>query len=181
MPDALRTLTPKQEKFCIEYLIDLNATQAAIRSGYSPKTAAVIATENIRKPNIVARLGELRKQIAEATDITPERVLRELGRIAFADPRKVMTWGRSGVKLIDSELLSDDDAAIVSEVSESTTKEGGSLRLKLHDKLGALEKIGKHLGMFIEKHEHGGPGGGPIATCTWEEFLAMHQPKESKP
>lgn len=160
-------LRPKQERFCREYLVDLNATQAAVRSGYSARTARAIGSENLAKPDIQTRLAELRIELAAATGITPDRVLKELGRIAFADARRVMTWGPGGVKLIDSSTLTEDDAAIVAELSESVTKEGGSIRLKMWDKLAALDRIAKHLGMFNEKQ--------PVAVdsgqATWEEFL----------
>lgn len=62
-----------------------------------------------------------------------------------------MSWGPDGVKLIDSSRLDDDAAAMVCEVSETVTKDGGSIRVKLNDKGGALEKLGKHLGMFTER------------------------------
>jgi phage terminase small subunit len=73
-----------------------------------------------------------------------------------------MSWGPKGVVLIDSSELTEDEAALVSEVSETTTAAGGSMKVKLHDKLGALEKIGKHLGMFVDKHEHTGAEGQPL-------------------
>jgi phage terminase small subunit len=152
----------KQEKFCIEYLIDLNATQAAIRSGYSEKTARQMGTENLSKPVIQERIAELRLQASAESGVTPARVLKELGRIAFADPRNVMRWGAKGVELIDSATLSDDDAATVAEASETKTKGGGSIRLKMHDKVAALDKIARHLGMFVDKHEVTGKGGEPL-------------------
>lgn len=74
-------LTAKQEKFCQEYLIDLNATQATIRAGYSEKTAANIGHENLRKPEIQARITELRKELSEKTKITPEWVLRQAVKV----------------------------------------------------------------------------------------------------
>ena len=80
-------LTPKQAKFCIEYLIDLNGTQAAIRAGYSENTARQIATENLAKPDIVEELNRLRVKAAKKTGITPERVLEEYARIGFHDIR----------------------------------------------------------------------------------------------
>ncbi len=64
-----------------------------------------------------------------------------------------MAWGPDGVKLIDSKDLSDDDAAMVAEVSETVTKDGGSLKVKSHDKVRALELLGKHLGIFVDKIE----------------------------
>lgn len=76
-------LTPKQEKFCTEFLVDLNATQAAIRAGYAQRSATSQAFDLLRKPDISARIAIIRSELAESTGITPARVLRELDRIAF--------------------------------------------------------------------------------------------------
>jgi phage terminase small subunit len=89
-------------------------------------------------------------------------VLRELEKIGFSDMRRFAKWGPGGVSLLSSEGLSDEDAACISEVSESTSKDGGSIRFKLHDKKASLELLGKHLKLFTEKHEHSGPDGKPI-------------------
>ena len=74
----------------------------------------------------------------------------ELARIAFGDPRRVMSWGPGGVKLRPSAELADEEAAIVAEVGETTTEKGGSLRVKTVDKLGALRLLAQHLGMLGE-------------------------------
>lgn len=71
-------LTDKQEKFCNEYLIDLNATQAAIRAGYSEKTAQEIGSQNLSKLIISERIAQLREEIKEATEITPEYIINNL-------------------------------------------------------------------------------------------------------
>lgn len=76
-------LTPKQKKFIDEYLIDLNATQAAIRAGYSAKTANRIATENLSKPVIQEELQKAMQRRAKRTEITADRVLKELAAIAL--------------------------------------------------------------------------------------------------
>lgn len=78
-------LTEKQKRFCEEYLIDLNATQAAKRSGYSEKTAFSIGVENLKKPLIQEYLQELMKSRSEQTGITAEKVIDELQKIAFAE------------------------------------------------------------------------------------------------
>lgn len=162
-------LTPKQQLFIQEYMIDLNATQAAIRAGYSAKTAHSIGVENLGKPEISSALQEAMDERAARTNITQDRVLRELARIGFADMRKLLRWTgnrtvmdleaaeESGeveirhtnmVMLYDSDELDADTAAAISEISQ--TKEG-ALKVKLHDKQAALVNIGKHLGMFTEK------------------------------
>lgn len=78
-------LTEKQKRFCEEYLIDLNATQAAIRAGYSKKTANRIAAENLSKPDIQLHLQELMRQRSERTGITADFVIEQLSHIAAAD------------------------------------------------------------------------------------------------
>lgn len=154
-----RGLTPKQARFVEEYLVDLNATQAAIRSGYSRRTAEKIGSENLHKPEVSAAIEQGKKALSEKTGITQDRVLKELARVAFADPRRVMRWSESGVSPIPSEDLSDDDAAIVSSVTETKTKDGGSMKIQTNDKIRALELLGKHLGIFPEKRQITGPDG----------------------
>jgi phage terminase small subunit len=155
-------MTPKQQRFCQEYLVDLNATQAAIRAGYSPKTADVIANQNLGKLYIQTAIQTALADRAKRLEITTDDVLRELAKIGFSDMRKFTCWGPSGVQLKDSEALDKDDAACVAEVSQTVTENGGSIKFKLHDKVSALEKMGKHLGMFVDRIEHSGPQGGKI-------------------
>lgn len=158
----MRKLTQKQQRFVEEYLVDLNATQAAIRAGYSAKTAASQGERLLRNVEIQAAIQAAMKARQERTEITQDRVLAELAKIAFGDQRAVMEWGPSGVKLRDSKDLTDDQAAIVAEVSESVTAAGGTLKLKTHDKVGALKLLGEHLGMFKQRVELTGKDGGPI-------------------
>lgn len=164
-------LTPKQARFVEEYLIDLNATQAAIRAGYSEKTARQIGEENLSKPDIATAIGKAMAERSARTEITADRVLKELAKIGFADIRKAVSWrsnvvgmveGEDGeerlvanneVTLINSDELDDDTAAAIGEVSQG---KGGTLKIKFHDKKGALVDIGRHLGMFTDKVELGG-------------------------
>ena len=146
-------MTPKQALFVQEYLIDLNATQAAIRAGYSAKTAKQIGQEVLTKLDIKKAIDDAISERGKRTEITQDRILRELARIAFADPRSVFEWGPGGVTLKDSASLSDDDAVAVSEVSQTITEGGGSVKGKMYDKQRALELLGRHLGMFIDKQQ----------------------------
>lgn len=161
-------LTSKQRRFVEEYLIDLNATQAAIRAGYSEKTAGSVGSENLQKPEIAEAIGEAQAKRSKRTEITQDRVLQELARIAFGDPRRVMAWGPLGVTLKDSTSLTDDEAAIVSEVSETVGAAGSSVKIKTADKLGALRLVGQHLGMFKERVEHSGADGGAIPVVVFK-------------
>jgi phage terminase small subunit len=161
-------LTPKQAAFVREYLIDLNATQAAIRAGYSAKTAGSIGDENLRKPEIAAAVQRAMAERSKRTEISADQVLRELAKIGFSDIRRAVNWRAhvtgmvededggqrlavtNEVTLIDSDKIDDDTAAAVSEISQSAQ---GGLKIKLHDKKGALVDIGRHLGMFTDKVE----------------------------
>lgn len=156
-------LTAKQQRFVDEYLTDLNATQAAIRAGYSEKTARSISNENMTKPDIQAAIAKGMQARSGRTEITQDMVLRELAKIGFSDIRKVVRWGETqvrmvdgeddgpedmvpyhGLALIDSTEIDDNTAGAIAEVSQG--RDG--LKVKLHDKKGALVDIGRHLGMF---------------------------------
>lgn len=155
-------LTPKKARFVAEYLVDLNATQAAIRAGYSAKTANEQGARLLTNVSVRSALTEAQQARAARTEITQDRVLKEIARVAFGDPRDVMTWGPEGVVLKDSSSLTEDQAMQVAEVSETTSSSGGSLKLKKHDKVKALELLGRHLGMFTDKIEASGAGGSPL-------------------
>jgi phage terminase small subunit len=144
-------MTRKQRRFVEEYLVDLNATQAAIRAGYSPKTANEQGTQNLAKlsTEIDAALADRSRQ----SGVSAERVIHELKRVAFADPRSVFEWGPGGVTLRPSDELTEDEAAVVSEVSETRSESGGTIKAKCYDKVKALELLGRHLGMFSDKRE----------------------------
>lgn len=158
----MHKLTPKQAQFVQEYLVDLNATQAALRAGYSEKTAKQQGARLLTKVDVQAALQEAMAAREERTEITQDRVIAELAKVAFGDRRKLMTWGPKGVELKDSGTLSDDAAAMVSEVSETETQFGGTIKLKTHDKVKALELLGRHLGIFDDSLKLTGPRGGPI-------------------
>jgi phage terminase small subunit len=158
-------LTPKQEMFVKEYLVDLNATQAAIRAGYSQATAMEQGYQLLRKTSVQTALQVAMNARSQRTEITADRVLEELAKLAFSDMRDFAKWSEAGVTLISSDQLSAEAAACVSEVSQTITKDGGSIKFKLHDKKSSLELLGKHLGLFVERHEHTGKGGGPIETA----------------
>ena len=85
-----QALTPKQQRFVQEYLVDLNGAQAAIRAGYSVHTAKQIATENLAKPYLQAAITEARQQQQERTQVSADRVLTEALNILIADPRELV-------------------------------------------------------------------------------------------
>ena len=150
----LKGLTPKQSRFVEEYLIDMNATQAAIRAGYSAKTANEQAARLLANVSISDAVRLAMQSRSERTNITADRVLQEFARIGFSDMRRFTTWGPSGVSLIASSTLDPDDARCVAEVSQTVTEVGGALRFKLHDKVAALTQMAKHLGITPEMFTH---------------------------
>ena len=148
---AGRKLTDKQARFVEEYLIDLNATQACIRAGYSARYADRKGSELLGKDRVSDAITKRIKDRQKRTEITQDRVLTELANIGFSDAGSYFEWGPDGVKVKPKEKLTAEQRAAVQEVSETVTKHGGTIRLKLADKIAALTKIGQHLGMFTER------------------------------
>lgn len=143
-------LTEKQKRFCEEYLIDLNATQAAIRAGYSPENAKNIGSENLAKPDIRARIDKAIAERSKRTGVTADRVVRELAKIAFVNATDVIDTQRGEVL----KNASREDTACISAVRVKT-KIGEDFteterEIRLCDKTKALELLGKHLGMFSD-------------------------------
>ena len=137
-------LNEKRARFIKEFLVDLNASQAAVRAGYSPKTARQQGSRLLSDADIQEAVAAAQKARSERTKITADRVVRELALIAFADLGTVMQWGPEGISLKNSASLTPEQSAIVSEVVQ--TRDG--IRVKLHNKLDALGKLGQHLGIF---------------------------------
>jgi phage terminase small subunit len=179
-------LTPKQKKFADEYLIDLNATAAYKRAEYKVKSdnaAGVNANRLLRNAKIQKYIQERMNQREKRTEITQDRVLKELAKIGFAniddylkidakeyvigyedddDPDAEHIPIKHYAKYVDvfqTDSVDKDKLGAVSEIKQ--TKEG--ISIKLHDKVAALEKIGKHLGMFKD---------GPLAVVN------IHNPYE---
>lgn len=162
------SLKDKQKRFVAEYLIDLNATQAAIRAGYSKNTAANIGHENLIKPQIAAALQAAMDKRAKRLEITADSVLQEIAKIAFMDPRKF--FNADGSTKHVTEL--DDDTAMglagmeVIELFEGQGEQkhvyGLLKKFKLADKGQNLERLGKHLKLFTDKSEVTGADGQPL-------------------
>lgn len=138
-------VTDKQERFCEEYMIDLNATQAAIRAGYSPKTANEQAARLLVNVSVQDRLAQLQAEQSRRTGVSADRVVRELARIAFANASDLIDPETASVKLDASR---DDLAAIQSVKVKTFGEDGLEHEVKLADKLKALDLLGRHLGMY---------------------------------
>jgi len=144
-------LTDKQKRFIEEYLIDLNATQAAIRAGYSPKTAHEQGAQLLAKLSIRSEIDKAIAERSKRTGITQDRILRELAKVAFVNAADVINLDEAK---IHDNIDRDDTAAIASvKVKTIPTEEGDIVEreVKTYDKLKALELLGKHLGMFTDK------------------------------
>lgn len=140
-------MTEKQKRFCEEYMIDLNATQAAIRAGYSPKTAQQQSTRLLSNVLVQNRIAQLQAEQSRRTGVSADRVVRELAKIAFVNAVDLIDPETASVKLDASR----DDLAAVQSVKVKTFGEDGlEHEVKLADKLRALELLGKHLGVFKE-------------------------------
>lgn len=153
-------LTAKQEAFCREYLIDLNATQAAIRAGYSKKTAEWQGPQLLTKTHVSAAIQEGIKKRSDRTETTADMVVAQLVRFSFSDIRKIFNESGSLKSIHD---LPDDVAAAVMSI-EVVEKLGGLdaegnrqveyvHKIRLVDKVKPIELLGKHLGMWAEKRE----------------------------
>ena len=168
MPQSVRPrtmsdeLTAKQQRFVDEFLVDLNASQAAIRAGYSRKTAAQIGHENLKKPEVAAAIASRQQALQAKLEVTQERVIAELAKIGFANMADYMRAGPGGDPYLDFSALTRDQAAALQEVTTDTYVEGGGeearevkrVKFKLADKRAALVELGRHLGLF--KGEAGG-------------------------
>lgn len=180
-------LNEKQRQFAKEYLIDLNATQAAIRAGYSPKTAGVQGHELLKNPKIQEFIQQSINRVEKKLDISAERIMQEYARVAFADIRNYGEWDATGrATMKPSVELSDDETAAISEITVTTTvRDDGNTavvsKMKLADKLRALDGLSKIRGLFVDRHEHSGPNGGPIpvtvdlSTLSDDELAALEK------
>lgn len=167
-------LTAKQQRFCDEYLIDLNATQAAIRAGYSEKTAYSMGQRLLKNVEIQSEISKRQTARSERTEITQDMVLRELAKIAFSDynnyvsiierqayvisedNQKIMLYDEKGkpVMVKDIDFVLTDALPVDTKQAIKSIKKGrAGIEVELYDKEKALELLGKHLGMFTGKQE----------------------------
>ncbi len=142
-------MTVKQKRFVEEYLLDLNATQAAIRAGYSADTAEQIGYQLLQKTSVSNEVAKAMAERSKRTGINQDRVLQELAKIGFAKITDVVDPETAKIK----QDASEDDLACIQSIKIKPNEWGTEREVKLYDKKGALVDIGKHLGLFKDKLE----------------------------
>ena len=158
-PSGERSLTPRQERFVQEYLIDLNATQAAIRAGYSAKTAEQQGYQLLQKPSVQAAIAARQKEREQRTAVTADRVLLEAARLALFDPRKLFNDDGSpkGINELDDDTAAAVAGIEVVEQFEGSGKDrvcvGRLKKYRIADKNQALEKLFRHHGLYERDNE----------------------------
>lgn len=143
-------LTEKQEQFCQAYLIDFNASKAARLAGYSEDTAGAIGWENLKKPEIQARISELRLEMGKGFNVTRERIAQELALIAFGDTKVV--FNEDGTLKTPDQWT--DEGRLVSSYEESITEFGNeetggikkTKKIRLWEKTKAIEQLSRLMG-----------------------------------
>ena len=161
MPNVSRPLTAKQALFVEEYLVDLNATQAAIRAGYSEKTAYSQGQRLLKHVETAAAIGEAMVDRSERTKLTADMVIEELSKLAFSNMLDYVGINQDGTAYIDLSDLTRDQAAAIGEIVTDEYSEGRGegavdvkkIKFKLADKRGSLELLGKHMALFTDRFE----------------------------
>jgi phage terminase small subunit len=151
-------MNTKQRKFALEYAKDPNATKAAIRAGYSKRSAHSIGYDLLKKPEIVKAI---QKKLAKY-EITAEKVLAEIAKLGYANMQDYTRVDSDGKPVLDLSKITRDQFAAVAEITEDTTGGQGDgerklvlrTKLRLHDKTKNLELLGRHLKLFTDKVEH---------------------------
>ena len=145
-------MTDKQERFCREYLIDHNATQAAIRAGFSKKTANEQGSRLLANVNISKRLQQLTAPVFKKLEVTHERITEELAKIAFLDVSSMYDKDGNLLRIID---MPEDTRRAVAGIRVTRRTMGDeemvidtTTDLKISDKQVALDKLGKHLDYY---------------------------------
>lgn len=163
----MNKLTPKQALFCKEYMVDRNATQAYIRTGYSKKCADVSGPRLLGNVRIKKEIDRLTLKQAAKIEITAQRVLDELAKMGFANMQDY-TRIQDGEAVIDLSVITRDQMAAVSEVTSEVYTEGKGgpevkrTKLKIFDKKASLELLGKHLKLFNGHGDETKPNDGRI-------------------
>lgn len=160
MRNAAPKLSPKQERFVQEYLVDLNATQAAIRAGYSKQSARVQASRMLTKANVQDAIAAGKARLLDDADSRARLVLDGLRRIAEANILDYLDLSDPKRPAFDLGKITRDHGTVIEQVSLHPRT--GRPHIKLYDKVAAFGHLGKFEGLSKERLEHTGPDGGPL-------------------
>ncbi|HEX9704476.1 MAG TPA: terminase small subunit [Gemmatimonadales bacterium] len=158
-------MNERRRRFLEAYIVEPNATQAAITAGYSPKTAYAQGQRLLKNAEVATALATARERLRVRSDVEAGDVIRELTRIGFAKLTDVASWGPDGLELVASDELSPDVAAAVKEVTVTRTVTRGKdeyevervvTKITMHDKKGALDSLMRRLGLFDADQRAGG-------------------------
>lgn len=146
-------LTSKQQRFCLEYLKDSNATAAAIRAGYSERNADKIGSELLGKTRVSAEVSRLQAEVSEATGVQVKNLVLELAKVAFTNLPDLLEPSSfeagADLEIKDLSKLTEAQRAALLEISETKGKQGTTRRIKLHNKLTAIDMLMKNLGGYV--------------------------------
>ena len=151
--------TPKQQRFIEEYPVDFNGTQAAIRAKYSKKTAGQAATRLLKNVHIQAAIQKRVGKLTAKADVSVERILAELSKVGFSNLHDYIRITSDGDPYVDLSEITEDQAAALQEITVEDFIDGRGdnardvrkIKIKTLDKLSALDKLGKYLGMFVDR------------------------------
>ena len=159
-------LSAVHKKFCREYVIDFNRTRAYLKAFpkcTSEKTAKTSATRLLKKPEINSYILKLLEEQEKRAEKKADDIIAEMEKIAFSNIKDYVEIEGNSVTIKKTKDIPDDKAAAIKSVSETAE---GCLKIHLHNKLAALELLGRRFGIFPNKTEHSGPDGKPLPAPT---------------
>ncbi|MFA7654389.1 MAG: terminase small subunit [Candidatus Magasanikbacteria bacterium] len=155
-----KSLTDKEVLLAEQYVIHGDYHRAGMAAGYAKMNARVSAMRNLKRPHVRAYVEKLRKERAKRCRVTSDQVIEELMKIGFSNICDIISWNanKKEITLRSYDSIPDSVKACIQEISESPGPRGRGkvIKLKLYDKPQALTQIGRHLGMFTDKVQHGG-------------------------
>ena len=143
-------LNDKQLRFIEEYLVDLNATQAAIRAGYSERSAYSQGERLLKHDEVLAEINKRKARLSERCDVKAADVIRQLSRSALSDPRKLVNEDGSpkGLHELPDDIAMAIQGVDVVTIGNSAVDRGQVLKYRMADKNSAADKLMKHLGLY---------------------------------
>jgi len=160
-----------------EYLVDVNATQAAIRAGYIQKTVQEQSSRLLSNVMVSKAIVKGKQALAEKAGVTAKKVIAEMARIGFANMQDYLDLSDPENPTIDLSKITPEQASVIAETRVERKGLQRRVTIKLHDKLNALVNLGKHLRLFNERHEHAGPDGEPINHRNFVEIVFVEPTK----